>query len=181
MNAEVRLGIARLALTALPIFCLGGEWMSTQRPPILPVSQEELRGLGFPFPPRAVFIDGYDLVPARRTDILAFRFRLPAEDFPAFLRSLGFPSSASPTSTPPAKRESPSPRCSSSRRSFVSSRAGPRRRRSGPSRNASSAASIDLPFPLIPSPATSFWWIGRILGCIGSMWFGGTGFAEAGG
>jgi hypothetical protein len=85
MNAEIRLGIARLALIALPIFCPGGEWMSTQRPPILPVSQEELRGLGFPFPPRAVFIDGYDLVPARRTDILAFRFRLPAEDFPAFL------------------------------------------------------------------------------------------------
>jgi hypothetical protein len=91
MNAEIRLGIARLALTALLLFCLGGEWMSTQRPPILPVSQEELRGLGFPFPPRAVFIDGYDLVPIRRTDILAFRFRLPAEDFPAFLRSLGFP------------------------------------------------------------------------------------------
>jgi len=25
MNAEVRLGIARLGLTALPLFCLGGE------------------------------------------------------------------------------------------------------------------------------------------------------------
>jgi|GEM_PF-3434570 len=42
-------------------------------------------------PPRAAFIDGYDLVPIRPTDILAFRFHLPAEDFPAFLRSLGFP------------------------------------------------------------------------------------------
>jgi hypothetical protein len=65
--------------------------MSTPTPPILLVSQEDLRQLGFPFPPRAAFIDGYDLVPIRPTDILAFRFHLPAEDFPAFLRSLGFP------------------------------------------------------------------------------------------
>ncbi len=91
MKAETRLGIAfLLLLTTPPIFCIGGAWMSTPEPPT-PVSQEDPRQMGFSFPPRAAFIDGYDLMPRRPTDILAFRFHLPAEDFPAFLRSLGFP------------------------------------------------------------------------------------------
>ncbi|WP_448592934.1 hypothetical protein [Thermoflexus hugenholtzii] len=88
-EAHLRIALP-LLLIAPAIFCLSLCLREEPQPPI-PVSQEDLRRLGFPFPPRAVFIDGYDLIPIRPTDILAFRFRLPAEDFPAFLRSLGFP------------------------------------------------------------------------------------------